>query len=449
MGGEARTQAARRQRALRVHQARTIGLLTVGYAGYYLCRSNLSVALPEIIDELVASGTSPDEARIHLGTIVSLGVFAYAVGKLCLGGTADLLGGRRNFLAGMGGAVAFTLLFASGGGLPLFTLAWIGNRTAQSIGWAGIVKVTSRWFSYSSYGAVMGAVSLSYLFGDALARLALSVLIAQGFGWRAVFRFAAAGLALLLLANWRWLRESREELGFAPPMVHPQSLFRDDEPTPRHVGEILRPLLHDRSFWMVCLLSLGCTLLRETFNTWIPTYLHEAAGYSIADAAATSALFPFVGGVSVVVAGIVGDRLGTTGREWVIVVGLALVTVALGVLGGVPSDVGPRSAVGMVLLVAFALLGPYSYLAGAIALELGGRDGSATSSAVIDGVGYMGGVLAGDSIARISAAWGWSGAFRALAAVAALSAVAAAGLLAIRRQSAEAGRRDREASRLA
>ena len=66
-------------------------------------------------------------------------------------------------LCGMAGSVLFTFLFALSGGIPLFTLAWIGNRGVQSLGWAGVVKITSKWFSFSSYGSVMGIISLSFL----------------------------------------------------------------------------------------------------------------------------------------------------------------------------------------------------------------------------------------------------------------------------------------------
>ena len=43
---------------------------------------------------------------------------------------------------------------------------------------------------------------------------------------------------------------------------------------------------------------------------------------------------------------------------------------------------------------------------------------------MIDGIGYLGGVLAGDSVARISVAYGWQGVFVALAGVSALAALA-------------------------
>src|SRR5260370_40206547 len=130
--------------------------MVVGYSGYYLCRSNFSVTLPLIAADLQAQSFDADDAKIRLGGIASLGVLGYALGKFLSGGLADFLGGRRMYLGGMFGAVLFTLAFAGGGGLPIFTLAWVANRLVQSLGWVGMVKVTSRWFSYRAYGSVMG-----------------------------------------------------------------------------------------------------------------------------------------------------------------------------------------------------------------------------------------------------------------------------------------------------
>jgi OPA family glycerol-3-phosphate transporter-like MFS transporter len=146
-------------------QGLTLSLLVTGYAGYYLCRSNLSVALPLIIQDLGSHGMNRDEIKTHLGTMMSLGVLAYALGKFLSGALADFVGGRRNFLLGMMGSILFTVAFALGGALPVFTLSWIANRLVQSLGWAGIVKITSKWFSFSSYGTAMGAISLNICSG--------------------------------------------------------------------------------------------------------------------------------------------------------------------------------------------------------------------------------------------------------------------------------------------
>lgn len=406
-------------RSFRFWQALTIALLVTGYAGYYFCRSDLSVAMPMLIKELAVRGIPAGAAKIQLGSIASLGVFAYALGKFGAGRLADLLGGRNNFFLGMGGAILFTLLFTLGGGFPIFTIAWMGNRAVQSLGWAGMVKIVSRWFSYSTYGTVMGIVSLSYLFGDAAARELMAQLISAGMGWRGLFYVAAGSLGALLLANILLLKETPGDLGFPEPPANPENLFVQDQPG------IFQTLLKSPVFWVVCFISLGVTLLRETFNLWIPTYFSQAVGLTDADAAHKSALFPLFGGFSVILAGFLSDRLGKKGRPLIMIAGLLLTCGALLALAYMDFGGSQITPVVLVTLVAFLLLGPYSYLAGAISLDFGGKKGSATASGLIDGVGYLGGVLAGNSVAGISVAWGWTGAFAALAVVAAISCIAA------------------------
>jgi sugar phosphate permease len=391
----------------------TIALLAVGYMGYYFCRSDFSVVLPLLIQEMGRHGISANAAKIHFGTIVSAGVFAYAIGKFLSGSTADLFGGRKNFLGGMAGSIVFTLVFAASGTLPFFTLAWIGNRLVQSGGWAGLVKVTSRWFSYSRYGSVMGVLCLSYLFGDAACRYIMSLLLDAGMGWRGIFAVGAASLAVLLLVNWIFLREMPEERDLPSPETKP-------------LWAILRPLFTSVPFWLVCLLSVGTTLLRETFNFWTPTYFVQYVGLSSADAASRSALFPLLGGVSVLVCGVLSDRLGLNGRNRVLFSGLALVAFCLLALALTPSSANPWVAVGLVAMTGFLLLGPYAYLSGAISLDFGGKRGSATAAGIMDGLGYLAaGLLSGDTMARVTVDYGWRNAFLMLAGVGFLTAVVA------------------------
>jgi sugar phosphate permease len=339
---------------------------------------------------------------------------------------ADYLGGRRNFLAGMVGSVLFTLLFALSGGLPLFTLAWVGNRLVQSWGWAGMVKVSSRWFSYRTYGTVMGILSLSFLFGDAVSRAFLAWLIGIGLSWRGIFVIAAATLLFLFLVNLVLLKETPQAIGESEPPANPLAIVIEprDPGSPTDLSSILKPLFVDTGFWMVCILSFTFTLVRETFNLWTPTYFIQMVGLSQADAARESALFPLFGGLSVLLSGFLSDRLRRGGRETIIAGGLLLSGAALFLLGNINFG-NARTPVALVTVVGFLTIGPYSYFAGAIALDLGGKRGSATTSGIIDGIGYLGGVLAGDSMARLSVAYGWPGAFTTLAVVVWLSSVVA------------------------
>jgi sugar phosphate permease len=262
--------------------------------------------------------------------------------------------------------------------------------------------------------------------GDAVARQLIGALIHHGYGWRALFYFAAAVAAAFLIISFLFLRESRAGLGFEEARTNPLNLFAQSESRPPSVAALLRPLFLSRGFQLICLLSFGCTIVRETFNIWTPVYLRDYLGYSAGDAAGLSAIFPGVGIISVLIMGWLSDRLGVNGRALLMFVGLSTTAAALLGLMSIPSGSGgellPLFAIGA---IAFCLLGPYSYLGGAFALDFGGKQGSAFASGMIDGIGYLGGALAGDSVARISVSFGWQGVFVALATVSALSAAGA------------------------
>jgi sugar phosphate permease len=434
------TESDARVRSLRFRQGITVLLLFGGYGALYFCRADLSVATPLLIDELTRHGMSRGEALIRMGSMTSIGVLAYALGKLFLGWLGDFWGGRVSFLIGLFGAAAFTLMFATGSFLPVFTIAWLGNRLTQSIAWAGLLKVSSKWFDFSSYGTIVGILSISYLVGDAAARQWMGMLILRGVGWRPLFYLAAGVAGLMLIANWVFLRESRMEAGYEEAKPNPLNLFAASELPPARLRDILLPLARSRAFVLVCLLSLGCTIVRETFNSWTPVYLRDYLGYSTSNAAGMSAIFPAVGAVSVIATGWLSDRLGVNGRSLLLFLGLGATAAALLVLMSMHSSSSgallPLLAIGT---IAFCLLGPYSYLGGAFALDFGGKQASAVSSGIIDGVGYLGAVVAGDSVARVAVAFGWQGVFVSLSAVSAVAALGAAYLYFLSARASAAG----------
>jgi OPA family glycerol-3-phosphate transporter-like MFS transporter len=262
----------------------------------------------------------------------------------------------------------------------------------------------------------MGILSLSFLFGDAASRYFMRWLFDRGLGWRGVFAVAGGVLGLLLVAGIWLLKESPESIGL-------KNLDDDlsDERTAAPALEdrklpIVR-LLSSPTFCLVCLLSFALTLVRETFNTWTPTYFVNAVGLEKADAAGVSALFPLAGGVSVLLAGWLADRLGREGRMIVICVGLALGGAVLAVLAWGQFSGSKGIPTALVMMAGFLLIGPYSYLAGAVSLDFGGKDGGASASGLVDGVGYIGGMLAGIGFAELRVNIGWNASFVVLAGV--------------------------------
>ena len=412
-------------RALRRAQTRTLLLLFFGYASCYFCRANLPVATPLLIEELGRRGIGHDDAMLAIGWMGSAGVFAYALGKWFLTSLGDYWGGKRNLLIATGGAMLFTLLFTASGTLPIFTIAWIANRLSQSIGWSALVKVSSKWFHYSRYGTVAAFLSCSYLIGDAIARPSMGLLLQHGASWRAVFVFGAAVAGAMFLANLLFLRESSTDEGFPEAVANPVNVFAHAD-RPHSYLELVLPLLRSRAFLMVCLLAFATTMIRETFNTWTPSYLHDFLSLKVSDAAVMSAVFPGVGGLSAILAGWASDRLGHNCRALLLVVGLAATAAGLLVLTRLhPGSSGSVLPVVMIGVIAFCLLGPYVFLPGAFALDFGGKQAGAVASGLVDGTGYFGGVAAGSVMAWLAVRFGWGGMFTALAAVSALAALGA------------------------
>ena len=385
-----------------------VSLLIVGYSGFYLCRSSFSVAKPLLLDAF------PSLDKAKLGFIASVATFLYAIGKLIHGPLADRIGGKPLFLYGMLGAIGFSMLFGLGGP-PMFLIAWAGNKFVQSSGWVGMVRIISQWTKRQKYGRVMALVSLSYLFGDFASRLLLGYWVKQGVGWAGLFEYSAIGLGMIFVPVVLLLRERPEF-----PVISQQ--LEESRSVPS------KPIFQRPEFWMVCALSFCVTLLRETFNEWTPTYLKEFAHLSEGDAGQASSLFPLFGGISVLVVGYLSDQIAQANspmrRLAIIPAGLMISAVLLAILGFVP-NLPAGAVVALVGAIAFALIGPYSLLAGATSLDFGGGKNAATAAGWIDGIGYFGGIISGLGIGEIAQKWGWAAAMGSLAGV---CVVAATGL---------------------
>lgn len=399
----------------------TIASLTVGYMGYYFCRSNLSVAGPLLLDAYGDEGFTKES----FGMIATVGVGFYTVGKLFNGVICDFVGGRRMFLIGMAGAILCTFAFSVGTGYTFFVSVWAVNRLVQSAGWGGLVKTAAHWFPSSMVGTVLGLLCLSYLFGDVIARLFLGQLIEWGADWRQVFWAAGGIVTVILILELIFLRPNPEAVGEESPVAHPENLFGHDgnASRPASVIALLTPFFRSVSFWLICLISFGLTLIRETFNFWTPTYLNEVAQLSPGRAALASSLFPFFGGISVVLIGLLSDRL-TDGRRGLMMVVFLIPAVAVLFLLSLQDETSSATLqVTLISLTGLLILGPYALLTGALSVDLGGKQGSATAAGMADTAGYVGGMVSGWGIGTIATRWGWSGAFAFLACVLAVTTV--------------------------
>jgi OPA family glycerol-3-phosphate transporter-like MFS transporter len=351
-----------------------------------------------------------------MADIASLGVLAYAIGKLMNGIIGDFIGGKNVFLFGMIGSVVATLAFGLSSGLTAFTIIWFLNRFIQSMGWGGLVKITSNWIPYKEYGRVMGILSLSYLVGDILARLILGQFQKAEMSWRHLFFIASTMLAVIAVFNIIFLKNRPSQLNLPEPEQNPENLFasQTDSETPKNLKELLFPYFKKLSFILILLMSFGLTAMRETLNFWSPRYLQVVFGYTKGDASQLSSLYLILGAFSILLCGWLSDKIGKKG---LLIAGFTFPVAILFVLLTFLNN-APIVSITLFSFVGFFLLGPYSFLAGAMSLDFGGKKGAATASGLADSFGYIGGTLAVKLTGELAENYSWNSAFLMLSGIA-------------------------------
>jgi sugar phosphate permease len=393
---------------------RALFLLIVAYVGVYLCRKNLSVAIPLLQP---AFGVS----KAELGILSTVGTAAYAAGKFINGAVVDRLGGRRGLLLSLVLVALFGAVGAFAPGLSALAFVYGLNRFAGSASWGAMLKLVPTWFRPVRTGTAVGVLSLSYLSGGVLATYLAAQVVRSGGGWRAVMGVPSIFLAAILALVFFTVRAG--PLGAEPAAEGAPVAER------RALGPVLIALLGQRGFLVTCALSFTLTLMRETFNTWGVDFLLsiQHGEPSLVTAALQSSAFDLAGFPSILAAGIAYDRVRPERRSWLMAGSLALLAMVLAALPGVAASSTAGAAV-LVGAVGLLVYGPYSLLAGALAVENGGKEAAATAAGVIDGVGYVAGALAGSALGKLLDVGGYALGFRVLAVMTMASAAMALAL---------------------
>jgi sugar phosphate permease len=402
-----------------------LGTLVLGYIGIYLCRKNFAVANPLIRE---AFGLTKEE----IGKVASYSTVAYVIGKFAFGPIIDRIGGRVAFLLALLGVAVFGALGGMVSSLAMLALVYSLNRLAGSAGWGGMVKQVPDWFPPRSMALAMGVLSLGFVFGGVCATV-LAGFIAEwsGNNWRWAMSGPSIVLAAILLLCWAALPREKTQV------QRPKAKAQDSASTIRSDGGLSRTgdttrfqfrriadLLTIRRFWIVCALSFTLTLLRETFNTWTVDFFKTTGGVEMSSriAAFLSTPFDALGAVGIILLGWVFGRIGSAARTRLLFTILSVLAVLIFLLPTLGAQNMFLATVG-VGGVGFLAYGPYSLLAGVLAVEIRGKEYVATVAGIFDGVGYLAAILAGQQFGRILDVGGYRLGFNCLATLAAASAI--------------------------
>lgn len=390
-----------------------LSTLVIGYIGIYLCRKNFSVAIGPIREAFHLD-------KEHIGIIASYSTLAYMIGKFLFGPFIDRFGGRIAFLLSLLGVAAFGALGGMVSSVPMLAFVYSLNRLAGSAGWGGMVKQVPNWFGGKSMSFAMGVLSLGFVFGGVCATV-LAGYIADwsGKNWRWVMSGPSIVLGAILVLCWAILpREAgRKQTGERAPNdkrgAAEESFFNR-----------FMQLAVIRRFWIVGSLSFTLTLLRETFNTWAVDFFKTTYGDAISTkiAAFVSTPFDALGAVGIILLGWTFGRIGRGARSWLLFVILLLLAVLIFVLPSVAAHSVWLATIG-IGGIGFLAYGPYSLLAGVLAVEIKGKEYVATAAGIFDGVGYLAAILSGQQFGRVLDIGGYRLGFTCLAGLAAISAV--------------------------
>jgi sugar phosphate permease len=384
----------------------TLIFLFIGYLGYYLCRSNLSVAFPLL-------STAFSFTNSQLAQIAFISELVYAIGKLMTGPWVDHFEGKGPFLLGLTGAAMANIAFSYANNLMGFILIWCLCRFFLSMGWGGIVKIVGKQEMPANYGRVMGWMALSFQLGGVAASIFAGFLITQGHSWPQLFRYPAFVAFILVVLGFFLIREpqsssQKQTSSQKKSSVDRPSFFSKDFFAP------LLPLFKIPGFWNILQLSFFLTMLRSVFLMWIPKILVDS-GFSQCLAAYHSIFFSLLGAGSTLYMGhlsdhhfsrhIRRDRL----LSWMIFC-LGVNYLCLGAVWMWSTSIQWPVLI-LLSLSGIFLLGPYSLLGGLFSLDMAGEKAASSCAGWVDGIGYFGGAL-GLWLTGLGAdLWGWSSVF--------------------------------------
>lgn len=257
----------------------------------YVDRGMVAVAAPLIKAEMGLSATA-------FGIAVSAFFWTYAPTQVIVGWMVDRFRVERVLAGGValwGGATAATALVNSFA--PLVALR-VALGLGESVAFPASSKLIARHVPPANRGVANAAIGAGLAFGPAFGTL-VGGLVMAAFGWRALF--ALFGVATLLwLLPWHFMTRR------APADAA-------DGPSDDHVtfGAILRcPTL-----WAQCVGHFTSNYGFYFLLAWLPLYLVEVRGFSLAAMASVAAATYAAQGISALLAGWASDRLIARGAD--------------------------------------------------------------------------------------------------------------------------------------
>jgi len=382
-------------------------MLGLMYASYYMCRYNIGIAAPRLMDEF---GLSTSQfSWINTGRH-----WSYAVGQFWNGLLTDRLGGKQAMALGAMLTIALNVLFGvssyagSGSVLLLFILIRSTDGYAQAFGAPGMIKVNTSWFTRSERGSFAGVFGLMIQIGqisiNALGPWLLTAHVFMLFGrriviggdWRWLFWVPPAVVAVVVVVMYLIVRNNPEESGYVIQHDAEEEARDGDHEERINIREVLGVIVRKRMVWITAFAYFCTGVVRTAQYDWWVIYYDQAWGLDIASSTLviiTGALLPLSAFIGSIGSGFISDTL-FKGRRAPVAMALygveSAVILAAALLLANERIATPLLSSILLLLISLTCNSTHSILGTAAAMDLGGRKMAGFASGVIDSFQYIG-----------------------------------------------------------
>jgi OPA family glycerol-3-phosphate transporter-like MFS transporter len=384
----------------------------VGYAGYYLVRNNLALAIPDLLAE------HPEYSKAELGTALTALSIAYGISKFLMGSVSDRSNPKYfmplGLLLSSGLMAAFGLYEGLYASLAAIILVMALNGWVQGMGWPPSGKTMVHWFSTKERGSVVSVWNVAHNIGGALvANLALAgVILFQD--WGAKFYFNAAIAALIAVTVFFVLEDTPQSRGLPPVEKYkddfPPGYSEAHEETLPFREIFLKYVLPNKFLWAIAVANAFCYFVRYGVVNWIPTYLETAKGFSFHESSTAWALYEYAAIPGTILCGWLSDRWFRGRRAPMTMIFMALTLVAVVVYwmnlrGPIWIDYAALFAIGFLVYGPIMMIGLHS-------LDLVPKKAAGTAAGLTGLFGYVfGSAIAGTGVGWIADRWDWTGVF--------------------------------------
>lgn len=394
----------------------------VGYTVFYICKKNITIALPSMANEYGYTNT-------QLGLIGSSLYFTYAFGKFVNGVLADSSDVRKflptaliitaicNICFGLS-AVFITPGEFTFFGMPsatvllwLFVFFWGASGWFQSMGFPGIAKSLTYWYSNSERGTKWSLWSSSHQFGTYLS-VVLSGYIVEHFGWK--MAFIVPGILALLTGFWLYerMRDRPKSMGLPGVEVYrnepdAQKSEAQENDSRSYFTIFKENILFNPMLWALAIAYVFVYIVRFGTEDWLFKYLVEAKGNAIILATHKTSALPLAGILGAISAGFISDKLFKGKRGPVNLIFLA--GVAISIFGLMHCTISWLDFVWMALIGAFTA-GPHVLIGGLCAVESSSKKVASAATGFTGIFGYAGAFFSSVGTGMVIDKFKWDGA---------------------------------------